>query len=69
MDELNNNLLEAAKKYLSMGFSVIPVGEGKMPTIQWKEFQTRKATRKANSLPSDASGTCRPDHFAVQSRE
>ena len=44
MEELNNNLLEAAKKYLSIGFSVIPVGEGKMPTIQWKEFQTRKAT-------------------------
>ena len=43
---LSNELLEAALKYLSLGFSVIPVGENKIPAITWKEFQTRKATEQ-----------------------
>ena len=38
--------LEAALKYLDMGFSVIPVGKSKKPIIQWKEFQDRYATEQ-----------------------
>lgn len=30
--------------YLSIGFSVIPVGQDKKPLIKWEEFQTRKPT-------------------------
>jgi len=39
-----NNLLDIAKKYLGMGFSIIPVGRDKKPLISWKEFQERKPT-------------------------
>lgn len=38
-------ILEAAKKYLSRGWSVIPLEpQGKKPLIPWKEFQDRQAT-------------------------
>lgn len=34
-------LVEAATKYLAMGFSVIPVGRDKKPVGSWKEFQSK----------------------------
>ena len=38
--------LAAAKKYLEMGYSVIPVKPDKKPAIKWQPFQKRKATEK-----------------------
>lgn len=44
MDEAKSTL-DAARFYLSMEYSVIPLEEnGKKPAIPWKEFQTRKPT-------------------------
>jgi DNA-binding transcriptional regulator YiaG len=40
-----NDLFKWAEYYLSLGFSVIPLREGKLPAVAWKEFQSRKATR------------------------
>ena len=40
-----NDLFRWAEYYLSLGCSVIPLREGKLPAVAWKEFQTRKATR------------------------
>jgi hypothetical protein len=37
---------DEAKKYISFGASIIPVGRNKVPLIPWKEFQTRKATEQ-----------------------
>lgn len=37
---------EMAKKYLSSGASVIPVGKDKRPLIKWEEFQKRRPTEK-----------------------
>jgi archaellum biogenesis ATPase FlaH len=37
-------MYEIAKKYISKGISVIPVGLDKKPLIEWKEYQTRLAT-------------------------
>jgi len=31
-------------RFYEMGFSIIPTGQDKRPVIQWKEYQTRKAT-------------------------
>lgn len=39
----NNKFLEAALRYHALGFSVIPV-EGKIPLIEWKRYQTERAT-------------------------
>ena len=36
---------KVALKYLNAGFSVIPVS-GKRPTVDWKEYQTRKPTEE-----------------------
>ena len=42
---MKNIYFEAALRYAEMGYSVIPVIAGqKKPAIEWKEFQTRKAT-------------------------
>lgn len=41
--EKNKELYEAALRYVQAGFSVVPLG-GKKPLIEWKEFQTRRAT-------------------------
>ncbi|MDP3725847.1 MAG: bifunctional DNA primase/polymerase [bacterium] len=38
------NLKDAALKYLNYGFSIIPVGIDKKPLIEWKRFQTVRAT-------------------------
>jgi len=39
-------LLQWAEKYLSLGWSVIPVEpKGKRPLIDWKEFQSRQASK------------------------
>ena len=38
------NLLPTALTYLNRGWSVIPVGPDKRPLVNWKEFQTRRAT-------------------------
>ncbi len=35
---------EQALKYLSNSWSVIPVGQNKLPLIEWKDFQSRLAT-------------------------
>jgi hypothetical protein len=36
------NCLEAAHKYLDMGWTPIPIGAGKVPNIKWQEFQSRR---------------------------
>ena len=41
---MNEHLIKAAKEYLSMGFSVVPVGQDKKPINHWKEFQERLMT-------------------------
>jgi len=46
MNIKNQNLLDVAKKYLAMGFSVIPTNEKKTPIIQWSEYQKRLPTIK-----------------------
>ena len=40
------NLLTSADAYLTQGLSVIPLREGKLPGIRWKEHQGRLATRQ-----------------------
>jgi hypothetical protein len=40
----NVTSLGAAQRYLSLGFSVIPVGTDKRPLLRWREFQARRAT-------------------------
>ena len=39
----SNNLLKAALRYQSMGFSVIPVKQNKRPLIAWEKYQTERA--------------------------
>lgn len=39
------NLIDVARKYIKAGFSVIPLN-GKIPSIEWKEYQTRYATEE-----------------------
>lgn len=41
-----NKLLDYALKYLRSGISVIPVGKNKRPLIEWKEFQSRRASEE-----------------------
>ena len=42
-----NNLLEAALKYLSLGWSVIPLGRNKKPLLpEWTTYQGRLATEQ-----------------------
>ena len=38
-------LFKWADFYLSLGFSVVPLREGKIPAVPWKQFQERKASR------------------------
>jgi DNA-binding transcriptional regulator YiaG len=45
MPPKTSDLFKWAEYYLSLGFSVIPLREGKLPAVAWKEFQSRKATR------------------------
>ncbi|MEK9157970.1 MAG: bifunctional DNA primase/polymerase, partial [Patescibacteria group bacterium] len=45
MDKIQENMLGEALKYAELGFSIIPVSRDKTPLIQWKEFQTRRATK------------------------
>jgi hypothetical protein len=40
----NNNILNAALRYRMFGFSIIPVGRDKKPLIEWKRYQTERAT-------------------------
>lgn len=40
----NNKILTEALRYLSLGFSIIPVGRDKKPLIPWKKYQKEKAT-------------------------
>jgi len=44
MNNLQIELLDATKRYLGLGFSIIPIGSEKKPLFTWKEFQSRKAT-------------------------
>jgi DNA-binding transcriptional regulator YiaG len=39
------DLFKWAEFYTGLGFSVIPLREGKLPAIAWKEFQERRATK------------------------
>ena len=41
---MNNQMIDLALGYLKRGWSVIPCGKSKIPSIEWKEFQTRHAT-------------------------
>lgn len=44
---MSSNLTEIAKAYSKAGYSVIPVGTNKVPTIrEWKQFQSRPMTEK-----------------------
>jgi hypothetical protein len=38
------SILDYAMKYLSLGYSIIPVGKDKKPLIKWEAYQKRKAT-------------------------
>lgn len=40
-----DDLFKWAEYYLKLGFSVIPLREGKLPAVAWKEFQERRADR------------------------
>jgi DNA-binding transcriptional regulator YiaG len=46
MTPTGRDLFKWADYYLSLGFSVIPIKEGKLPAVAWKEFQTRRPTRQ-----------------------
>lgn len=46
MKETQNLKLEAALKYAELGLSIIPVSKDKIPLIDWKEFQSRKASKE-----------------------
>ena len=39
-------ILEWAIRYQGHGFSIIPVGKDKKPTIPWKKYQTERATKE-----------------------
>lgn len=39
-------MLEHALSYLESGWSIIPVGQNKVPLIQWKKYQTVKPTQQ-----------------------
>jgi len=41
-----NNCLEAALKYASIGFSVIPTSQDKIPPIKWKKYEQQRADEK-----------------------
>ena len=41
----NASLFAWADHYRSLGLSVVPLREGKVPGVKWKEFQTRLASR------------------------
>ncbi len=41
-----NELLEKALEYSKIDLSIIPVGKDKRPLVEWKEFQTRRATEE-----------------------
>jgi len=44
MKNSQNEIIQYAKIYLSLGFSLIPINsKNKKPYIKWKEFQNRKA--------------------------
>jgi len=40
---INEKLLKIAERAISIGWSLIPVGEDKVPLIPWKKYQTEKA--------------------------
>lgn len=40
------NNLEQAIKLFEQGFSVIPIGQNKKPLIEWKQYQSEKASRE-----------------------
>jgi hypothetical protein len=40
----NNPIIEAALRYCMFGYSVIPVGRDKKPFVEWKRYQTERAT-------------------------
>ena len=46
MKETQSLKLEAALKYAELGLSIIPVSKDKIPLIDWKEFQSRKASEE-----------------------
>lgn len=46
MKTTNNLILEAALHYAELGMSVIPVGQDKKPRIDWKKYQTERASQE-----------------------
>src|ERR1035437_3231707 len=44
--ENKEKMINLALGYLKRGWSVIPCGKDKVPSIPWKEFQTRYATEE-----------------------
>lgn len=42
MASYNSEILKASEKYLSMGYSIIPVGRDKKPLIEWKKYQKER---------------------------
>ena len=41
-----SKLLEAAQYYMSLGWSVIPVGVDKKPIVNWKKYQQEKPSKE-----------------------
>ena len=57
----SEDFIKYALLYLKLGFSPIPTGKNKIPTIKWEEFQQRKATAEeihewANKFPDSNIG-------------
>ena len=42
----SGEILRAALKYQGQGFSVIPIGREKKPLVEWKRYQTERATHE-----------------------
>jgi hypothetical protein len=47
IEHTENNLLDKAREYLSLGYSIIPTLLSKSPTIPWKKYQGEKITLEA----------------------
>lgn len=47
LPEVNTPLLSEALRYLSRGWSIIPIGADKKPTAKWKDFGSERASESA----------------------
>lgn len=39
-------MIETATRYHSLGYNVVPVSQGKVPTVEWKKWQTERQTKE-----------------------